>query len=404
MDSLHQFCKHLPKIELHAHLNGSIREHTLLELANERNVKLPRKFLLHEAEHHDPDKEVLFFNTKPRSLEECFDIFAIIPQCVNDLVALRRITKEVLMDAAHDNISYIELRTGPKLLLRDHRSGETNRCTKKEYIETIIGIMQEFERCEQQRYKDEKTKSEKVGEGEFVRLPLIPRLIISVDRSGTLDQAMGNIDLAIDMFQSPYIVGVELGGNPMRNDFRLFEPAFEKARAAGLPIAIHCGEVPTGSSELEEDEALLKAYEEALSIIHFRPDRLGHALLLSNPLMELLSGQHIPIECCPTSNIMTLELALHNGGNIMDGMKRHPQLAKWIAESYPISINTDDSGLFCTNLTKELILVATANGLCNADIGNIVLNSVDHIFDTKGNTHLKLRAGIQHVIDKIHSK
>ena len=110
----------------------------MLELANERNVKLPRKFLLHEAEHHGPDKEVLFFNTKPRSLEECFDIFAIIPQCVNDLVALRRITKEALMDAAHDNISYIELRTGPKLLLRDHRSGETNRCTKKEYIETIL--------------------------------------------------------------------------------------------------------------------------------------------------------------------------------------------------------------------------------------------------------------------------
>ena len=88
----------------------------------------------------------------------------------------------------------------------------------------------------------------------------------------------------------------------------------------------------------------------------------------------------------------------------MQGMMAHPQLAKWIAESYPISVNTDDSGLFCTNLTKELILVATANDLCKADVGSIVLNSVDHIFDTKGNTQIKLGAEIQNVIDKIHSK
>ena len=85
MDSLHTFCKRLPKIELHAHLNGSIREHTLVELAAERNVSLPQQFLLHEHEHHDADKEALLFNNKPRSLKDCFDIFTVIPQCVNDL-------------------------------------------------------------------------------------------------------------------------------------------------------------------------------------------------------------------------------------------------------------------------------------------------------------------------------
>ena len=37
-----------------------------VELAKERNVELPTKFLIHEAEHHDPDKEALFFNTNPR--------------------------------------------------------------------------------------------------------------------------------------------------------------------------------------------------------------------------------------------------------------------------------------------------------------------------------------------------
>eukprot|EP00584_Thalassiosira_punctigera_P009569 CAMPEP_0172544432 /NCGR_PEP_ID=MMETSP1067-20121228/14595_1 /TAXON_ID=265564 ORGANISM="Thalassiosira punctigera, Strain Tpunct2005C2" /NCGR_SAMPLE_ID=MMETSP1067 /ASSEMBLY_ACC=CAM_ASM_000444 /LENGTH=406 /DNA_ID=CAMNT_0013330997 /DNA_START=14 /DNA_END=1230 /DNA_ORIENTATION=+ len=375
---LYDFCKRLPKVELHAHLNGSIRQHTLVDLANERNVALPTDFfLLHEAEHHDPDKETLLFNTKPRSLRECFEFFSHIPKCVNDLAALRRITHEVLLDNANDNVAYLELRTGPKGLLRDHRSEEEEYCTKKQYVETIINIMQEFERGDQRRYEQEVKQK-----NEFVRLPLVPRLIISVDRSGTINQAKENIALAIEMFRSDQkmIVGVELGGNPTQNDFRQFEPAFAQARKEGLPIAIHCGEVPMGSSEFEKDQALLKAYQEAVSIIQFRPDRLGHAMLLSDSLMGTLQQTPIPIECCPTSNVMTLELALHHGGNLIDGMKIHPQLGKWLDASYPISINTDDSGLFGTNLTKELLLVAKAHNLRKSELGNIILNSVDHIF------------------------
>ena len=56
------FCKRLPKVELHAHLNGSIRESTLVELARERNVQLPTRFLVHEAEHRDLQHEAAQLN------------------------------------------------------------------------------------------------------------------------------------------------------------------------------------------------------------------------------------------------------------------------------------------------------------------------------------------------------
>ena len=306
-------------------------------------------------------------------------------------------------DASNDNIAYIELRTGPKVLLKDHRSTEVEHCTKKEYVETIIGIMKEFESTDQQSLLQQ-MKNNNSG-NEYIRLPLIPRLIISVDRSGTLDQAMENIKLAIEMSKSNqskrYIVGVELGGNPMRNDFRDFQPAFELARKEGLPIAVHCGEVPLGENELEKDEAKLKAYHEAESILQFKPDRLGHALLLSDSLMEKLSQQPIPIECCPTSNVMTLELSLHKEGNLLDGMKLHPQLGKWLEKKYPISINTDDSGLFCTNLTKELLLVAKAHHLGDVELSDIVLGSVEHIFDQE--IQSTLRTNIQTKIAQITS-
>jgi adenosine deaminase len=82
---------------------------------------------------------------------------------------------------------------------------------------------------------------------------------------------------------------------------------------------------------------------------------------------------------------MTLELAMHHGGNLMDGLKRHPQLEKWIDMRYPFSINTDDSGIFCTNLTKEYLLVAKVFGLSNEELSNIVIRTIDHIFDTAKN-------------------
>lgn len=387
MEDLHQFCKHLPKIELHAHLNGSIRESTLVELAHERDVELPTKLLQHEAEHHDPDREALFFNTKPRSLEECFEIFSYIPKCVNDIHALKRITREVLEDFASDNVVYLELRTGPKVLLHDNSSRENGYCTKREYVEVILDIMIEFERRDMARYQSECAS----GNGN-ARMPIMPRLIISVDRSGTVEQAEENISLAIDMTMTYpiHIVGVELGGNPNRNDFRLFEPYFQKARIHGLQVSIHCGEIPMAGSDTESSDIILKnAYEEALSVINFGPDRLGHALLLPDELMNRLIQQPIPIECCPTSNVMTLELALHHGGSLLGGMKRHPQLEKWLDSQYPISINTDDSGIFCTNLTKEFLLVANAFGLGKDDLANIVMKSVDHIFDRAEREDLK---------------
>ncbi|KAL3790056.1 hypothetical protein ACHAWO_004813 [Cyclotella atomus] len=380
MESLHRFCKHLPKIELHAHLNGSIRESTLVELARERSVSLPAKLLQHEAEHHDADRDALFFNTKPRSLEECFEIFSYIPKCVDDVAALKRITREVLEDFANDNVVYLELRTGPKVLLMDHCAPEMGSCSKKQYLQTILSIMSLFENQEKDRHNHDMSSSTE----KLVRLPMTPRLIVSVDRSGTVEQAQENINLAIQMvaLYPDHVVGVELGGNPTRNDFRRFEPLFQKARDHGLLISIHCGEVPSATDEFDtSDTTLKKAYEEASAVLQFRPDRLGHALLLPNDLMNKLMQQPIPIECCPTSNVMTLELALHHGGNLIGGLKMHPQLQKWIERKYPFSINTDDSGIFCTNLTKEYLLVAKVFGLHENDLADIAIRAVDHIFD-----------------------
>ena len=398
---MNSFCKRIPKVELHAHLYGSIRATTLIELATERNAILPPEFLLHEEKtttlklDEVDDDEVLFLNMKPRSLKDCFAIFDILPHCVNDLPSLRRVTHEMLEDASFDNVIYLEVRTGPKVLLIDHHHQQQQKqyCTKKEYVQTILDVIQDFETTDRIRYEEavRNTSQDIANNDNNIRLPMIPRLLISIDRSGTVDQAMENVQLAIEMSRSTkYIVGVELGGNPLRNSFTMFEPIFVIARKAGLAISIHCGEIPMS----EDDDTKTNsnehvAYQEAVSIIQFRPERLGHALLLSDSLIDKLIKDPIHIECCPTSNVMTLELTSTSSqvageegrGNLLDGIKYHPQLGQWIHHQYPISINTDDSGIFSTTLTKEYILVMKGYNLNETYLTNIIVNSINHIFD-----------------------
>jgi adenosine deaminase len=233
---LTQFFKMLPKVELHAHLNGCIRESTLFELAAERNVTLSS--LLHELQLKTPAKTRMggkgqdeYFkheNKKRRSLTECFKIFSEISKCVTDLEAITRITREALEDFAEQNVAYLELRSTPKSLKRKFSCGSSviSKCTKREYVETILRVMEDFATKEQKRYEreirdweEEQTIDLHGGDSSIrIRLPLIPRFIVSIDRSGTIDDANEHAALAIEFAKekNPYVVGLDLSGDPMK--------------------------------------------------------------------------------------------------------------------------------------------------------------------------------------------
>ena len=449
---LQQFVSAIPKVELHAHLNGCIREETLFELAKERNVKLSSSHFGHHHQHHqhhhdtpsttnnNQEEEHLYsymYNKKPRSLTDCFEMFAEIPKCVDDREALQRITREALEDFACHHVVYLELRSTPKRM---------KGLTKKQYIETVLDVMKNFEEQEEKRFQSEQsaaasgTSSATVSTSNdnnnhvsssswssFIRLPMKCRFIVSIDRSGSVMEAEENVDLAVELFQIPnsLVVGMDIGGNPFKNDFRDFLPSISRARnQAGLKITVHCGksylytmnmlrgekeifflrsdsacylvsnghnllqiltsllaEVPVGESDLEDSPQLLKSYQEVAAIFEFRPNRIGHALLLPPSLRnELMHKWNIPVESCPTSNVMTLELAKHMGGNLIHGLQEHPQLKYWLEKKFPISIGTDDPGVFNTNATQELLLLARAWKVPLGELKRIVLDSMDQGF------------------------
>lgn len=106
--------------------------------------------------------------------------------------------------------------------------------------------------------------------------------------------------------------------------------------------------------------------KEAQDILDFAPERLGHALLLPASLQTKLL--RIPIETCPTSNVMTLELNRHENGahlTLLQGLAQHDNLRTWLKVSHPLTICTDDPGVFGTDLTTEWWLVARTFDLAN---------------------------------------
>mmetsp|Transcript_5312 Transcript_5312/g.8156 ORF Transcript_5312/g.8156 Transcript_5312/m.8156 type:complete len:412 (-) Transcript_5312:97-1332(-) len=385
--------RNLPKIELHAHLNGSIREKTLFELAEERMIELNSRFFetapsfngTQNTVNGNNERPALIYNKRHRSLLECFDIFSEIGKVIIDLDAIRRITREALEDFAREGVIYLELRSTPKRLMAQRRFCDEGfslasvpfdeLATKRQYCETVINEIMTFRKEDEDRY------SKEIKDATILapRLPMIASFIVSVDRSNPVECGFEHIDLAIELAKEHpgVVVGVDLGGNPMKRGFVDFRDCFEKARRSGLlSVTLHCGEVPC-----TDDNRDSKAYKDALAILDFGPSRLGHALILPPSLQQKLAELKIPIETCPTSNVMTTELVeKSSGGSLVDGVKRHPQLQRWLSNNHPLCICTDDPGVFDTNATQEFVLLQEAFGLTERDFREIVLNAVDHTF------------------------
>ena len=98
----------LPKSELHCHLDGSLRILTILDLADNQDVHLPA--------HNENDlTNLLFPSNKPCNLEEYLQKFDITLSVLQTADGLERCTYELIEDASHENIRYIEIRYSPIL-------------------------------------------------------------------------------------------------------------------------------------------------------------------------------------------------------------------------------------------------------------------------------------------------
>ncbi|KAJ5628045.1 hypothetical protein N7490_010273 [Penicillium lividum] len=237
------FTKLLPKVELHAHLSGSISRKCLHEIWKNKKRKDPN-FQVEDPLVLMPPGKVDF------TLQTFFQVFSkLIYQLCNDLESLAYATTSVLQDFHNDGVRYLELRTIPR---------PSPKVTREEYLTTVLNTIAAFK--------------------SHTDMSIF--LILALDRGNTsAAEAEEIIDLAISN-KSRGVVGVDLCGNPTQGDVSIYRDAFARAKAHGLGLTLHFAE--TAAVGLRDELAVL---------LSFRPDRLGHVIHVPDEVKaEIVKG------------------------------------------------------------------------------------------------------------------
>ncbi|XP_017486148.1 PREDICTED: adenosine deaminase-like protein [Rhagoletis zephyria] len=333
------FVRNMPKIELHAHLNGSLSTKSIKELGELLYGGNTIEFLRLSEQ---------FINFENVDLDGCFKKFHFMHELTSTKKGLQLATKLAIRDFSKDNVIYLELRTTPK---------QNSVMSKQEYMECVLSVI------------DRSNKTENI------RVNLIP----SIDRSKDFAEAEDTINIILQL-RNKYediITGIDVSGNPNIGEFEQFIPVLEKARKNNLKLALHCAEI---------DKPL-----EIEKMIKFGMDRCGHGTFLSEFQLRELGRKNTAIECCLTSNVKC--------GTVRNYGDHH---FKRIFQNKiaPVVICTDDCGVFDTTLSKEYELAKKNFKLNDDDLLQITLNAVEHAF-IKESAKLELRQKVQRYFEAV---
>ncbi|GMH33909.1 hypothetical protein BSKO_01743 [Bryopsis sp. KO-2023] len=312
------FCQALPKVELHAHLNGSLRDSTLAELAGSA-----------AAEGGDGRDVGKLVEKGDRTLSEVFQVFDLIHEVTTDHSTIARITKEAIEDFRKDGVVYMELRSTPKCCV-------ATGMTKRSYVEAMLAGRKDF-------FRSNPTSG------------VVVKFILSINRSESQESALETVVIA-DEFRGDNIVGIDLSGNPTKGDFAALLPALELAKAKSLPTTLHAGEIPN--------------FKETRMMLDFGPDRVSHMCCTDDEIEAILLQAGIPLELCLTSNVLTESVATFEDHHFK----------KYARSNHPVVLCTDDPGVFSTTLSREFWIAAATFGLNHKDLIEMVESSVEHIF------------------------
>ncbi|MBV9172095.1 MAG: adenosine deaminase [Chloroflexi bacterium] len=322
--SLDSYLAAAPKAELHLHLEGAIRPHTVLELATRNSVHLPCATAAELQEWF----QFTDFN-------HFVEVYGAISQCLRWSEDFELIAYETAKELAGQNCRYAELGFSPA-------------------FHTRAGVAPDV-------YMDGLCRARERARGELgVEIAFIFDLGRSW-RGGEVETrrwASYTVDVAIE-YRSAGVVGLGLGGPEDGHPPEPFADLFERGRCAGLGSAPHAGEHAGPASVRGAIEAL-------------HADRIAHGVrAIEDPgLVRQLAHRQIALDVCPTSNIRL---------GVYPDLAAHP-LPQLIAAGVAVTINTDDPPLFGVRLNDEVSLLADPFGLDLATIDEILLNGVRHSF------------------------
>ncbi|WP_245805788.1 adenosine deaminase [Bacillus alkalicellulosilyticus] len=317
-----EFIKTMPKVDLHLHLDGSVKPSTLLELASQHGIQLPttnKQSLVSFMQIEDECK----------SLTEYLKKFDLVLPVMQTIEAIERISYEVVEQASFENCKYIEVRFAPQL----HR----NKGLSIEEVMTAVlrGLEQ--------------------GQKQF---GVISRAIVICMRHQSVEE---NIEVirASSKYLGTGVVGVDLAGNEASYPARMHQEVFKVANEYHLPITIHAGEAAGPESIYD-------------AVTYLGADRIGHGIRLKEDgsLFEVIKQKQIPLEMCPISNIQT---------KASESWEHYP-LKEYFEKGLLVTVNTDNLTVSNTTITKEYETIAENFSLSTKEICTLIMNGVEAAF------------------------
>jgi aminodeoxyfutalosine deaminase len=289
-----------PKIELHVHLEGTVRPQTLLEIARRNDYALPADTV-----------EGLGDLYRFRDFAHFIEVWVLTTNAMRTYDDFRQVVLDYAAEAASHGAVYIEGIFSPAERVRRGPSWD----------EVFSGF------CD---------GAQQAREAHGVELRLTP----DIPRGYPLEEALETARYAV-AYRDRGVVGLGLGGLEAQFPPEPYEQAFTLARAGGLASVPHAGEVAGPPSVRGALDAL-------------GADRIRHGIRASEDagLLRELVAREIVCDVCPISNLRTGAVA---------SLAEHP-LPLLHAAGVVCSISTDDPAMFDTDLTRDYE-AATAFGI-----------------------------------------
>src|SRR5438874_2868611 len=309
-----------PKAELHVRPDGCLRPQTMLDLARSQGIRLP-------ADTPEALARALSVQGS-RSLEEYLAKYEITLSVMQTAQALERIAYEFVVDAAAENVRYVEVRYSPAL----HRPALT-------LTEAVEAPLRGLGRAAAET-------GTKTG--------LVVCGIRTLPPSVSLELARVAVD-----YKDAGVVGFDLAGAAWGQPAREHRRAFGYAARHGLGCTCHAGE---GDGPDSIHQALHDCGAQ----------RIGHGTRLEEDpaLLEEVIARKIPLEMCLTSNVHT---------HVVTSVAEHP-FKRYYQQGVVVTLNTDGRLTDGITLTDEYFLAHAALGLSAEDLARVVLNTCESAF------------------------
>jgi adenosine deaminase len=335
----------MPKVELHCHVEGTLRPETVIDLARKNGRQLPVE---------DPSELYRY-----GSLDDFLRIFWLIQEVLADPDDWERAAYESLLDAARHGLRYREMFFTPA---RHLASGQS-----------LGGIVEGL------------TRGIEAAEAETgVRAVLIADMDKAYGPAAGLElvEAVGDLQRGR---RGVRLIGVGMDSTEVGIDHRSFRPAFVAARRLGLHRTAHAGEaVGVGAENIR------------IALDELDVERIDHGIAVAEDaeLVRRIAESGIPLTVCPTSNVVI--------ANRYQSLADHP-FRRLREAGILATLNTDDPAMTNLDLGREYRDVATALSMSLDQMVEVALDGITACWlshDEKRSLRREFEQDLADVIDE----